>query len=401
MEIESKRSFFAPRATAMAASKPRAHFGIAFNPHAWSRALFGVFAVSAGLSFRAAAVEVGADENTASGAPMSTHGAAPGSNESENLPDLPAATSDAATSDAAGYAEWIHDLPHATARASKSEVVIINRYAAVIPATTGTAANGTATTGIAANGIPKNGSVRSGAEASVGDDEAASGWSYGGELDFNSRYVWRGLALSSGAVAQPSAWVSRRDYTFSIWGNIELRKGANGLQGPRGRRRFNEVDVTLSRSLKTKKWTLEAGFQIYLYPRASDGASTGEVQLRLSRPVRRASMYALLAVDVLKFKGAGWAEIGLSREHEFNARLSGAAGASLGFGSSRFNRVNLDAKGGALNAAMIDVSLSYALREHLSIRPHASFSALLPERLRGQVDDPTILVVGVALESEF
>ena len=389
MEIDSKRSFFAPRTTAFAASKSR----VAFNYRILNRPLFVVFAASASLSFQAAAVEVGADENTASGAAMSTHGATPKSDQSKSAPD-----SFSATSDAARYAEWINDLPRATATAGKGEVVIINRevviinrYAAVIPATNGTAANG----------VPKNGSVRSGAEASAGDDEAARGWSYGGELDFNSRYVWRGLALSRGAVAQPSAWVSRRDTTFSIWGNIDLGKGANGAQGPSGRRRFNEIDVTLSRSLKIKRWTLEPGFQMYLYPRASDGASTGEIQLRLSRPVRRALAYALLAVDVLKFKGAGWAEIGLSREHEFNARLSGALGASLGFGSSRFNRVNLDAKGGALNAAMIDVSLSYALREHLSIRPHASWSTLLPERLRGHVDDPAILVVGVALESEF
>ena len=43
----------------------------------------------------------------------------------------------------------------------------------------------------------------------------ASELSFGAELDGNSRYVWRGLALSSGPVLQPSAWVSLAGFTLT------------------------------------------------------------------------------------------------------------------------------------------------------------------------------------------
>ena len=230
-------------------------------------------------------------------------------------------------------------------------------------------------------------------------DDATSRWSYGGEIDFNSRYLWRGIVLSRGAVAQPSAWVSSRDYTLSVWGNIELRRGASD-DLPSGRR-FNEVDVKFSRTLTRGKWTLEPGFEMYLYPRASDGDSTGEISLRLSRDVGQMTAYSELALDVVRFKGAAYAEIGLSREHAFNPRASGEAAFTLGFGSSRFNRANLDVDSGALNFAALDLSLSYTLNKNLTLRPHATLSTLLPQRLRQQVDDPTIFILGLALESEF
>ena len=237
-------------------------------------------------------------------------------------------------------------------------------------------------------------------ESKDGSKDEAAGWSYGGEIDFNSRYLWRGIVLSRGAVAQPSAWVSSRDYTLSVWGNIELgRSGSDDLQD--GGRRFNEVDVRLSRTFEREKWTVEPAFEMYLYPRASDGDSTGEVSLRVSRGVGKMTAYGEFALDVVRYKGATYAEIGLSREHTFNPRASGEAAFELGFGSSRFNRVNLDAEGGGLNFATLDLSLSYILNQNFTLRPHATLSTLLPQRLRRQVDDATVFVLGLALESEF
>src|SRR5437867_4356277 len=43
---------------------------------------------------------------------------------------------------------------------------------------------------------------------------------YGAETDFNSGYVWRGIALSNKPVIQPSAWISRSGFTFTAWSNF-------------------------------------------------------------------------------------------------------------------------------------------------------------------------------------
>src|SRR5262245_1281042 len=61
--------------------------------------------------------------------------------------------------------------------------------------------------------------------------EARTPFTYGAEMDFNSRYVWRGLLLGNGPVAQPSAWISAYGFTFIGWGNVALtsRSGGAGL----------------------------------------------------------------------------------------------------------------------------------------------------------------------------
>src|SRR5262245_19688499 len=48
---------------------------------------------------------------------------------------------------------------------------------------------------------------------------------YGFETDFNSRYVWRGIALSQGPVEQTTAWVSISGFTFYTWGNMAFKNG--------------------------------------------------------------------------------------------------------------------------------------------------------------------------------
>lgn len=266
----------------------------------------------------------------------------------------------------------------------------------------GTTGNAASKSGAARNAELKNNAAPVASKTGDGAEEAASEgvWSAGGEIDVNSRYVWRGLALSQGAVVQPSFWVSWRDYTFSVWSNGALR-GGRGL----GANRFNEVDVTLSRSLQWKKWTVEPGFQWYLYPHSGSGAptgvATGEASLRLSRNVGGSTFYTEHALDVIRYGGAYFALIGVSREHAFRKRLSGTASLGFGFGSSRFNRVNIGARGAAFNVVMLDAALTYALGAGLSLRPHLGLSTLPTSRLRDQVEDPTLWVLGVALEGEM
>jgi len=94
-------------------------------------------------------------------------------------------------------------------------------------------------------------------------------------MDVNSRYVWHGIVLSQGAVAQPSAWVSAYGLKFSVWSNLVLEDEVN-------RRQFNEVDVVCGYGLEFGKLSFEPSFALYLYPNQPDAPSTGELALKVS-----------------------------------------------------------------------------------------------------------------------
>src|SRR4249919_1888559 len=44
---------------------------------------------------------------------------------------------------------------------------------------------------------------------------------WGAELDTSSRYIWHGLPYSTGAVAWPSAWISTKGLTATLWTNFD------------------------------------------------------------------------------------------------------------------------------------------------------------------------------------
>jgi hypothetical protein len=57
-------------------------------------------------------------------------------------------------------------------------------------------------------------------------DQTAEGdstcWHAGVGADLASRYLWRGMMLSPGAVVQPYAEIARGGFTFGVWGSSSL-----------------------------------------------------------------------------------------------------------------------------------------------------------------------------------
>ncbi len=53
-----------------------------------------------------------------------------------------------------------------------------------------------------------------------GRDESV--WHAGVGVDLASRYLWRGIMLSPGAVAQPYAEIAKGGFTFGVWGSSSL-----------------------------------------------------------------------------------------------------------------------------------------------------------------------------------
>ena len=219
-------------------------------------------------------------------------------------------------------------------------------------------------------------------------------FNFGTEVDFNSRYVWRGIALSEGAVMQPSAWVSAFNFTFYIWGNFVLDDEPN--QGE-----FNEVELILYYSRVWGNITFEPFVVYYVYPNQEDVPSTGEFTLSLYYPFGPFNVFTSHTFDFVEYEGSYFGDAGLSYERQLSSTLTLGASGSFGWASSEFNSVNIGLHKRALNFVGGNLFLAYYPKEFLYIRPHMELSAIVDGELRDQLDDPTILNVGVAFGMEF
>jgi hypothetical protein len=232
-----------------------------------------------------------------------------------------------------------------------------------------------------------------GASALFSASLAASELSCGAELDGNSRYVWRGLALSDGPVLQPSAWVSLAGLTLTPWANFAFREGD-------ARAGFNELDLTLDYSRDVSSLTVNPSFALYLYA-DEDAPSTGELALALSCPLGPVSVFTDHSVDLIAAPGAYYGDAGLGFERGLACGLALEASASAGWGSARFNEANIGVNRAALNTAGADLALTWSPGGAFYLRPHAALSVLLDPELRSAVPSPLLITGGLAVGRDF
>jgi hypothetical protein len=218
-------------------------------------------------------------------------------------------------------------------------------------------------------------------------------FTFGADLDFNSRYMWRGLRMSEGAVMQPSLWASHKGFTFSLWSNIDL-------EDEPGRPNFNELDYTLSYWKEWMGFTWEPNVAHYTYPNTG-WPSTTELGLKVSRPVGPVTLFTSHWIDVQEVAGAYYGELGLEYERELAPKWTLQASGIFGWGSSRFNQAYIGPNETAANAFSVSLALTRSLGGGVYVRPHIQYSRLLDGALRGAVKDPDNFVVGVNVGVEF
>jgi hypothetical protein len=232
-----------------------------------------------------------------------------------------------------------------------------------------------------------------GVETDADDD----GLSINFETDFNSRYVFRGIPSSAGPVVQSGLYFSKHGSTLGFWANLNgSRRGGENRQP----RQANELDVTYVHSIERGRTTIEPAAMVYLYP-TNISPTTGEISLRLARRVGKFRVFTSHTVDVLKYEGAYYGEIGVGREYEWSPHLSGEVNISLGAANRKFNEVNIGPHKSAVNVAALDLSLTRVVNEHFYVRPHLGYTRILDHELREASGEPAIWNLGLALGSDF
>jgi hypothetical protein len=218
--------------------------------------------------------------------------------------------------------------------------------------------------------------------------------SYGSAVDFNSRYIWRGIPLSKGGVLQPSAWTSAKGFTFQAWSNWVLAREQN-------QHRFDEVDFTGSYKKTWKTLDIEPSLVSYLFPNQDDEPDTAETALKLTYPVGPIALFTNQHVDIAAHLRAYFGEAGFDWKHEFSSRFSIDLPFSLGWASARFNEANLNVSKTALNVASGTLALQWSLTPRLTFSPHVDFSVLLDRDLRGANVEATFVTGGCSISWEL
>ncbi len=218
---------------------------------------------------------------------------------------------------------------------------------------------------------------------------------WGGEADFNGRYVWRGFTYSEGPVFQPAVWLEAKRVTFSVWSNMPLSREPR--QG-----RFDQLFWTATTWRQMRRWRVEGTLQGYVWqgPPGIPTTRTAEVSGRVSYTAGPVTLFTLHTTDIAAYRGAYFIESGVGWERQ-SRRVKWEAHAIVGAWNGRFNRAYVDVARGAVDFAQLDLAASIPLKGGWYLRPHAELTQITSQVIRQAVTNRRVLNAGVALGWTF
>lgn len=228
--------------------------------------------------------------------------------------------------------------------------------------------------------------------------ETEAAVSYGFESAFYTKYVSRGLVINDKPVFQQEAWVSWREWTLSVWGNMDMTDFGERLGYGNERGHFTEFDFTLSYSKTLGTFTVGGGYIYYRFPRTG-APPTQEVFVEVGADV---PLSPKLTVYYDFDEGDGiYAMLSASREYRLSERIALNLCASVAYASSNYNRFNLGRDVSSLSDATFTVSLPIKLSDKLTLTPSIMYSNVLNGSIAKQTPADSAWVAGLALSASF
>jgi hypothetical protein len=218
-------------------------------------------------------------------------------------------------------------------------------------------------------------------------EEAPGGLAPFGELDVVSRYVWRAITFSDGAVLQPTVGLSAGPLELGVWANVDPSLP--------GSSRVNEVDYSAAWTFGLGLVEAKPSILFYSYP-GDAGAGTGELQLELRRAVSGGlCAYVRHSTDVFDYPGASLTATGLDREWSFESGGSFSLSTQVGWGSQQFSDAYLP---GSPPLTLVGAAASWTVPvgRGWAVRPHLDWLEVVDDEARAMLPVHTPLTIGVA-----
>lgn len=186
-------------------------------------------------------------------------------------------------------------------------------------------------------------------------------------VDVNSAYVWRGITFNDRLVIQPSVDVSKGNFSFNVWGNMDV---GNHDDTPESGE-FSEVDLTASYGMTFDMVSVSVGYIEYLFPAGGDG--TRELYGSLGvEPVEGLSAGFDAYWDFDEVRGC-YLNLNLGYSREVIRKLSVGVSAAAGYANENFAVFNGGTDGG-LYDYNFSLGVDYAVTDALGIGANIGYT---------------------------
>lgn len=240
------------------------------------------------------------------------------------------------------------------------------------------------------------------------DQDEESIYAFAGDAALVSKYIWRGQRLTNDWSLQPSATMGIGEFSFNVWGTIDLTAvnegdalflsenplappgDHSGLKG-----KFTEVDYTFSFAHSFEEVSIDVGTIFYTFPeRSASLATTTELYGSVSFDSVPLAPSATLYVDVDETGDAGGTGVyflvgaGHSFALDHNVFSGVDFSTSLAFVNGGFGEFYYGPSEAGAHDFNLTISLPISLDERWSASAFLSYSALLGDFRDLQFVDP-------------
>lgn len=197
------------------------------------------------------------------------------------------------------------------------------------------------------------------------------------DLPVASAYVWRGQVLNDEAVCQPALNLTKGGLGVNVWGNFNLTDSVTDDPD------FSEIDLTVSYGAKIGPVGYGFGLIEYLFPNSTLATEEGgeaypgtrELYASLSLPdlpvVPSVSVYR----DIDEAEGT-YTSVAVGYSKALAKVLTLGLSASLGAADADYNSFYFGVDEAALNDANVGATLSWALRDGVTVTPGVQYTWL-------------------------
>jgi hypothetical protein len=197
---------------------------------------------------------------------------------------------------------------------------------------------------------------------------------YGFETDINSKYLWRGIDYNDGLVIQPNLWVSYRNFTAGLWGNLTAYDRHHSTK-------HHEIDLLLTYTYSIGRFEIDHTVMLYYYPGQEDSPPTGEFYTGIGYPIGDFTLFSNITVDFLTYAGALYFEHGIEYERVLSDRFTLSTSGLLGWASAKFNDTYIGLSKTTFNQLGINVDLTYKLHGPFYVKPHFQMNRIIDKEL--------------------
>jgi len=208
------------------------------------------------------------------------------------------------------------------------------------------------------------------------------------DIDLNSAYLWRGITINDGLVAQPSVDIATpAGIGLNIWGNFDL----DDYDGAFEKNEFSEVDLYLSYTLPFCPLGTTLTYAEYLFPHQNDesGALHGSRELIAEAGhdiVGNLAANVLFGYDIDEVEDF-YAEVGLSMGQDVVADvLSAELGVVASYVGDDWAILNGGGTEGGFNHWAATLTLAHAPTEAVELSANVGYTDSLDEDVLPEQD---------------